>query len=282
MVDDPDPEVFDTVASRLLGYGREIIPSLEQLWELTVDESVQERIETLIHRVHFNDLQKGFVDWSRGRQPDLLAGAILVARYQFPGLDEQDIHNRFEQMRRNLWLELNNYMTPMEQVHVFNSILYNFYKLQGHELTEREPKYFFINQVLESSQGNAFSIGILYLALCDPLDIPIFAVNIPRQFILAFIDSLHSFLNPEGDGIQHIPFFIDPVSGITYTQKDVDNYLHKINAHEREFYFTPILARKVIYKMLEELALCYRYRREDQKADKIQTLMQLISLNGGM
>ena len=60
LIDDPDDEVFDTVAEKLLHYGKEIIPNLEQLWEVTEDESLQERIESLIHRVHFQDLQHDF------------------------------------------------------------------------------------------------------------------------------------------------------------------------------------------------------------------------------
>ena len=162
MIDDPDDEVFDTVASKLLNYGKEIIPNLEQLWEVTVDESVQERIELLIHRVHFQDLQQEFLEWSKAKQPELLRGAILVAKFQFPDLNVPSILSQFDQIRRNIWLELNNYLTPLEQVNVFNSILYNYYKLQGHELTERDPKYFFINQVLESKQGNAYTLGVLY------------------------------------------------------------------------------------------------------------------------
>ena len=189
LIDDPDSEVYDTVASKLLNYGKEIIPNLEQLWEVTEDEDVQERIELLIHRVHFEDLQEDFVTWSNAANPELLRGAILLARFQFPDLNVPAILTQFDQLRRNIWLELNNYLSPMEQVNVFNIILYNYYKLQGHELTERDPKYFFINQVLESKQGNSYTIGILYLALCEMLDIPIFAVDVPRQFIFAFIDT---------------------------------------------------------------------------------------------
>ena len=62
LIDDPDDEVYDTVASKLLYYGKEIIPNLEQLWEVTEDEAVQERIELLIHRVHFHDLQQDFME----------------------------------------------------------------------------------------------------------------------------------------------------------------------------------------------------------------------------
>jgi hypothetical protein len=276
LIDDPDPEVYDTVAGRLLGYGSEVIPSLEQLWEMTVDEAVQERIELLIHRVHFQNLQHDFMEWGHARRPDLLQGAILVAKFQFPDLNVKEILIRFDQMRRDVWLELNNYLTPIEQAHVFNSILYSFYKLQGHELTEREPKHFFINQVMGGRQGNAYSIGVIYLALCEALDIPIFAVDVPRQFILAFIDSLHSFMSHDKEGVQHIPFYLDPISGIIYTQKDVDGYLHKINAYERGFYFNALSPKRIIYKMMEELCLCYRYRREELKADEIQQLMQLL------
>lgn len=282
LIDDPDGEVFDTVAEKLLHYGREIIPNLEQLWEVTADEDVQERIEFLIHRVHFQDLQAEFLEWSKAKQPELLRGAILVAKYQFPDLNIPSILAQFDQIRRNIWLELNNYLTPLEQVNVLNSILYNYYKLQGHELTEREPKYFFINQVLESKQGNAYSLGVLYLALCELLDIPIFAVELPRQFVFAYIDTLHNFFSQDDEGIQQVQFYIDPLNGMVYTQKDVDVYLRKINASDRDQYFAPILARRVIYKMLEELALCYRYKREDEKADEIQQLMNiLIDINMG-
>lgn len=279
LLDDPDDEVFDTVASKILDYGKEIIPNLEQLWEVTGDEEVQERIEQLIHRVHFQDLQHDFVEWSKARRPDLLQGALLIARFQFPEMNTTAITARFDQMRRNIWLELNNYLTPLEQINVFNSILYSFYKLQGHELTERDPKYFFINQVIESKQGNAYTIGILYLALAEALDIPIFAVDIPRQFIFAYVDTLHSFFSHDPAGVKQIQFFVDPINGMVYTQKDVDNYLRKMNATDREQYFAPMVTKRVIFKMMEELSLCFRYKREEQKAEEIEALMRIIAVN---
>lgn len=276
LIDDPDDEVFDTVAEKLLNYGREIIPNLEQLWEVTADSSLQERIEFLIHRVHFQDLQQEFLDWSKSKHPEILRGAILVAKYQFPDLNVPALLSQFDQIRRNIWLELNNYLTPLEQVNVFNSILYNYYKLQGHELTDRDPKYFFINQVLESKQGNAYTFGVLYLALSELLDIPVFAVDIPRQFVFAYIDTLHQFFATDKEGVQQIQFYIDPMNGVVYSQKDVDTYLRKINAHDKELYFKPLDTKRVLYKMMEELALCYRYKREESKAEEIQQLMRIL------
>lgn len=276
LIDDPDDEVFDTVAEKLIHYGKEVIPNLEQLWEVTPDLTIQERIEHLIHRVHFQDLEREFYEWGRSEQPQLLRGAILVAKYQFPDLDIPAVLKQFDQIKRNVWLELNNYLTPLEQVNVFNSILYNYYKLAGHELTEREPKHFFINQVLDSKQGNSYSIGVLYLSLCELLDIPIFCVDVPRQLVFAYIDTLHNFYNPYDEGIKQIQFFVDPMNGMVYTQKDVDVYLKKINAEDKDKYFTPLTSKQVIFKMLEELSLCYRYKRDDQKADELQHLMHVL------
>jgi len=276
LIDDPDDEVFDTVSEKILHYGRAIIPNLESLWEHTTDQSVQERIEQLIHRVHFQDLQQELLEWSKSKHPEILRGAILVARYQFPDLNVPALLAQFDQIRRNIWLELNNYLTPLEQVNVFNSILYNYYKLQGHELTEREPKHFFINQVLESRQGNSYTLGVLYLSLCELLDIPVFAVDVPRQFIFAYIDTLYHFHSPDYEGVQQIQFFIDPLNGMVYTRRDVDTYLRKINAADSQAYFTPLVSKRIIFKMLEELCLCYKYKREDQKAEEIQQLMNIL------
>ncbi|MCF8449434.1 MAG: transglutaminase-like domain-containing protein [Taibaiella sp.] len=278
LIDDPDVEVYDTVAARLIGFGKEIIPRLESIWGATPDQVVQERLEILIHRVYFNDLQQELMEWNRSKHPELLRGAILIAKYRFPDLNVPALLTQFDRIRKNIWLELNNYLTPLEQVNVLNSILYNYYKLQGHELTERNPAHFFINQVLDSKQGNSYSIGIIYLAVCEMLDIPVFAVDVPRQFIFAYIDTLHSFFSHDPDGVQQIQFYIDPISGMAYTQNDLEVYLRKINATDRGSNFKPLSTRRIIYQMLEELSLCYRYKQDDAQADDLQQLMKIIDI----
>lgn len=281
LIDDPDGEVYETVAGKILDYGKSIIPNLEELWEVTEDEAIQSRIETLIHRVHFQDLEQAFHEWTSERSPGLLPGALLVARLQYPELNTAFVLSQVDAMRRNIWLELNPYLTPLEQINVFNSIIYSYYKLQGHELGDREPSHFYLNQVLESRHGNGYTIGIIYLILCELLDIPVFAVDIPRQLVFAYIDAMNPFLHPDRDKNIQISFFIDPLNGSVYTRSDVEAYLRKIGARDKDQYFVPLDARRVIFKMMEELTLCHRYRREDDKADEVQQLMKLI-INPGI
>src|SRR3954471_10811589 len=86
LIDDPDEEVFSTVSSRIVDYGRGIIPNLENLWENTPSEEVQERIEMLIHKLHYNDLVNDFTQWKSNPYHDLLFGSLLVAKFQYPEL----------------------------------------------------------------------------------------------------------------------------------------------------------------------------------------------------
>ena len=77
-----------------------------------------------------------------------------------------------------------------------NSIFYNYYKQTGVEISYDNPDAFLINKTLEAKKGNAISNGILYLILCEQLDLPVKAINIPRQFILGYFDLQYEALNP--------------------------------------------------------------------------------------
>jgi len=111
LIDDPDQEVFSSVSSRIVHYGRSIIPNLEDLWENTLSEEVQERIELLIHKLHYIDLTKDFTDWKKDPYHDLLFGSLLVAKFQYPQLVTATVLQELERIRRNVWLELNSFLT---------------------------------------------------------------------------------------------------------------------------------------------------------------------------
>lgn len=278
LIDDPDDEVYETVAEKIVHYGKEIVPSLEYLWETTEDELAQYRITQLIHRVHFADLMADFKEWANSEKPELIRGAILVAQYHYPDMNVPFLLTQFDQIRRNLWLELNNYLTPIEKINVFNGILYNYYKLVGHELTENNPERFFINKVLESKQGNVFSFSVLYVALAEILDIPIFAMGIPRQFLLGYVDNLQHFYSTDNSYIKQISFFVDAVNGMIYTHKDIDYYLHKIGEKgDRSAFFVPKTSVEIISLMITELATCYLNNNEEEKAEELANIIMLLS-----
>lgn len=276
LIDDPDEEVFDTVSNRIISFGKGIIPNLEHLWETTPVNVVQERIELLIHRLHFRDLTDEFNDWNRHPDPDLLTGALLVSKYFYPDLSTGEVYSEIDKMRRNIWLELNSYLTPLEQINVVTTILYNYYNLKGTEIKYEECNDFLLNKVLETKKGNALSNGILYLILTDLLDVPVKAVSIPHQFVLGYFDVAYDWQassNPPA-----VQFYVDPVSGSIFTQKEVDAYLKKIEVANEPSFFRPIEKKQVIRFLLQELARCFRDDKNEYKRQELLILADSLDI----
>lgn len=257
LIDDPDEEVFSTVSERIVNYGPAIIPNLENLWENTPADEVQGRIEMLIHRLHFTDLVKDITEWRDSAYHDLLFGALLVAKFQYPELHTTPVLQEIEKIRRNVWLEMNSYLTPMEQANVISSILYNYYNLKGTEIAYINPDDFFLHKVLQTKKGNAISNGILYMVLAELLDIPVRAINIPRQFILAYFNSEYNPAIHDDDAHNGISFYVDATTGQPFSHKDVEAYFKRISVPLTPSYFKPLPKKRIIQMLLEELAHCF-------------------------
>ena len=275
LIDDPDEEVYSTVSTKIISFGKGIIPNLENLWENTNREHVQERIETIIHKLHFRELTDDFINWKNG-SCELLKGALLTARYHYPEMQESQALQDIEKLRRNIWLELNNYLTPLEQINVITSILYNYYKQKGVEISYSQPEDFLITKTLETKKGNAISNGILYLILCDLLDVPVKATNIPRQFILGYFDPQYEYMNPVGHSSEKINFFVDPLNGNIYSHKDVESYFKRIGVVPAPAYYRPLTNKRIIQFLLEELSKCFDNDRNQYKMEELKTLVKLL------
>ncbi len=277
LIDDPDEEVFGVVSNRLIDFGKGIIPNLENLWENTISEDVQTRIELLIHRLHYRDLTEEIESWSRNTHHDLLTGALLVARFQYPDLATTQVYQDIEKLRRNIWLELNTYLTPLEQVNVLTSILYNYFNIRGTEVAYQQPEEFLINKQLESKRGNAIANGILYLVLSELLDIPVRAINIPKQFVLSYFKSDYDFTRHTENFMYKSEFFIDPISGQVFTHKDVETYFKRINVPPVASYFKPMGNKRIIQVLLEEFSKCFAEERDQYKKQELLTLASLLN-----
>lgn len=275
LIDDPDEEVFGAVSNKIVDYGRTIIPNLEHLWETTPDEAVQSRIELLIHRLHYTDLTEDFRQWGLSGHHDLMLGAMLVSKFQYPEVSTTPVLQEIEKVRRNIWLELNNYLTPLEQINIVTSILYSYYGLKGTEISYKEPGEFLLHKTLEAKRGNQLSNGILYLLLSELLDIPVRAVKIPKQFIIAYFKpgySDESLPNP----VHKIEFFIDPTSGQVFTHQDVEGYFKRISVPPVGSYFKPQKNKQVIQNLLEEFGKCFTAEKDAYKQTELLQLVKLL------
>lgn len=272
LIDDPDEEVFGAVSARIVDYGSTIIPTLEHWWETIPNEQVQNRIEGLIHRLQYRELTRNFTDWKEASRHELLTGALLVATFQYPDLATAPVITDTERLRRNIWLELNNYLTPLEQVNVFHNILYGYFGLRTVTREESRTEDFFIQNVLSNKKGTQAGNGLLYLVLCELLDLPVRAIQIPDQFILAYVKP------SQEDDAQNATFFMDPSGGQIYTYRDIEIYFKRINEPLNQEYLRPLTNIETIIYILKLLAKSYDPLKEGYKITELKELARYLKL----
>jgi regulator of sirC expression with transglutaminase-like and TPR domain len=129
---------------------------------------------------------------------------------------------------------------------------------------------------LQSKKGNAVSNGILYLVLAELLDIPVKAINIPRQFILAFFHTDYDATASEEHPQHKIHFYVDPASGQAFSHKDIENYFKRISVPPVPSYYKPLSHKRIIQMLLEELAKCFTDPSVQYKHSELLILADLL------
>jgi regulator of sirC expression with transglutaminase-like and TPR domain len=277
LLDDPDEQVFLQVQQRLMKIGKAVIPNLEAHWEHNINELVQFRIEELIHAMNFEALKQQLVLWCGTSDKDLFEALIIASEYRYANPNIAATRRTMKSMYQSIWLEMNNYLSPMEQVNVLSSVLYNMYKITSDEAEPLQINHFFINNVLEQKIGNRYSIGIYYVHICKLLQIPIYVVQLPNQFLLAYYDYVFNYLSPTELPEEKILFYIEPTNGMVYTQNDVDAYLKKVNFNAADKQYMKPLSNKEILKVyFQQLLKCYE--SDDLINQKEKEILQLIDV----
>jgi regulator of sirC expression with transglutaminase-like and TPR domain len=190
LLDEPNEDIFQAIHDRIFAHGKEAVHVLETTWENSFDPLIQHRIEELLHQIQFQELKKEMQMWSEFGHHDLMQGALLVAKFQYPDLDEDVIIKKIGQISQDVWLELNQNLTGLEKVKVINHILFDSHKLAGNLTNINSAENFYINNLLDSKKGSPLILGIIYISIAQGLRIPIYGVDLPRHFVLAYTDEI--------------------------------------------------------------------------------------------
>ncbi len=277
LLDDPDEQVYAHVKTKLLSYGIDVIPSLESFWEFNdFDMLFQQRIEELIHEIQFFALKDSLETWIASGANDLLEGASLVARYQYPDLDTKKIYQKIDQLERDVWLEMNEDLTAFEKVKVFNHILFDVHGFKGNKKNYHSPQNSYINNVLESHKGNPLSLSIIYMVVAKRMNVPIFGVNLPNHFVLCYMDE-HNLNSLFSDDDSQVLFFINPFSrGTIFNHKEIDQFLKELNIAPEKYFYEPCDNQTIIKRMITNLIYSYSKAGYLDKVDELNELLKVV------
>ena len=274
LLDDPDEIIYYQVKNRFVVLGPPAIPHLETAWENSFDAIMQKRIETIIHTIQFETLQKALKNWAKTDQDDLLKGILILARYQYPDLDENKIRKQLATIKQDVWLELHEDLTALEKVKIVNHVLFEIHQFSGNITNYHAPQNSFLNNVLESKKGNPLMLSVVYLLICMELKIPVYGINLPQHFVLAYLSEDANLIDVNNKTLSNnILFYINPFSkGLLFNQKDIDQFLKQLNLDLEPKYYLPCSNIDIIKRCINNLIFSYEKLGYLEKVEELKGL----------
>lgn len=260
LLDDPDEEVIRDVESVIVGRGAIMIPWLEEVRAQSGNPLVLLRAERLLHQIHFSITKDKLEKWVLMGQDNLLLGALIISKYQYPTLKEENIIRRLGHISQDIYLRIKEEMTPMEKVQVVNTVLFDDYEFYGNKRDYQSPQCYYLNMVFDTGRGNHVSLGILYILVSRSLGIPIVGVDLMEYFFLAYQEN------------EEMLFYINPFSrGNTLSKSELLFFLKLAEVNVGMRYLNAIDNISILQKMVKGLSDAYA---KLNKLDKVEELKQ--------
>lgn len=283
LLDDPDEHIYEHVREKLLSMGHEVIPVLEHVWEMgdPFNHTVQTRIENIIHKIQYDSVTEEICRWAEYDSDDLLKGALLIAKYQYPDLDLAKTYARIDQITQDVWLELSDDLTALEKIKILNHIIFEVHGFSGNTSNFHAPQNSYLNNVIESKKGNPLSLSILYAVVAQRLQIPIAGVNLPEHFILAYKadDDLLRMIG--GDHPHGVLFYINPFSrGAVFGTKEIEGFLKQLKLNFKDSYFEPCNNIDIVIRLIRNLVNSYDKLGYPKKQEELNALLTALASRG--
>jgi regulator of sirC expression with transglutaminase-like and TPR domain len=279
LVDDPDLNVYEVVEHEILKQDSGIIRQLEEVWDSVTDEFTQQRIENLIQKLQFRETKKQFRTWTNSPELPVLKGFEIVTRYQYPDLNFMLLESRFENLKKEIWLELSNSLTALEKITVVNHILFTIHKFSVNHSVPESPRNYFLNQILETKLCSPTAITILYLALAQALELPVKYIPYPKNPLLGYVDRELAIHILGENAFSNVIFYINPANrGSITSRKELEYHLKKNNYIPVEDYVEPMNERHLLMRLLESLSGAYAENRLKHKAQEVMDLSDILTL----
>ena len=278
LLEDPNNQVFEQVKNELIKIGDEALSSLEiAAQKNSFGDEFNERVISLINEIHRNVLKDELIQWINSEEKDLLLGSIIVSKHHDTYLEDSLVYDTIQSLRRAIWLEFNDYQTSFEQIKIFNRIFFGVSQFNCLNKESYSPDEIDISKVLESKQGAPLTIGLIYSIIAQSLDLPVYGVNLPNSFVLAFMDYNQSnfIINQQNDF--GVLFYINPKAlGDILDAREIDDFLSSRNLNPNRSHFEPCSNSSLIKRMIEDLMISFQHIGDDRKASDLNELINSI------
>jgi regulator of sirC expression with transglutaminase-like and TPR domain len=275
LLDDPDSNVYNAIRNKLTQLGAPVIPHLEKAWETSLDELFQTRIENIIQVIHHTDIKNKLQKWNDNSEHDLLEGAAIISQFQYSDVKVEDIYEKIERIKKDIWLEINNNLTALEKIKIVNHIFFDVHNFSRSKAFYNSIQGFFINHLLNTKKGSPIALAIVYASICQQLDIPVYGVALPKNFILCFKDKMQVAFDEDFE--EGVLFYINPFNkGVVFGKKEIELFIKQQKLENKKAYFQPSSNKDTLIHLLKEIIVFYENNGDKTKVENYQSLLKIL------
>jgi hypothetical protein len=276
LMDDPDETVYTHVRERLLSKGKEVIPFVDSVASSGQNDAlINGRLALLKEGLQQTDVKEALRAWMDEGGMDLWKGVELVHSAVDSSWNVAQSNGLFEALKKEIWLELNEEQTALEQVRILNHVFFSLHNMESVRRLPHVPMEALPSGVLQEKKGNPIGLGVLYLAVAQSLGIPLRGVNLPNHFILAYCDVAHVDDPLATKGQSGILFYINPYShGSVIGVDDVSEFLVGVGEGDSVHQWRPSHPMEIIQRLVRNVAFATREASGEERSKRFLDLFE--------
>ena len=267
LLEDPDPFVQEQVQLRFMELGDRAVPLLDQIRVHTNDKEEKKRAKDVLHKLTFSTLKGDFAELlleGVGNRAQLERAAITLARFGHPTLRESEYVKILDHFADMIRPSLRYKRSEREKMRILMKFIFEDLNFRGDNKDYHNPANGFIDQVIERRKGLPISLSLVAMFIARRLQLPVFGVNMPIHFMLAFVgEKEEQLIDPYDQGAE-----------VSYDQCYF--FLKKNNVTPKPEHFKMASDIDILARCIRNLMHSYERNEEHDQVQELKSLLGLV------
>jgi regulator of sirC expression with transglutaminase-like and TPR domain len=267
LLEDPDPFVQEQVQLRFMELGDRAVPLLDQIRVQTKDKEEKKRAKEVLHKLTFSTLKGDFAELlleGIGNRAQLERAVITLARFGHPTLRESEYVKILDHFADMIRPSLRYKRSEREKMRILMKFIFEDLNFRGDNKDYHNPANGFIDQVIERRKGLPISLSLVAMFIARRLQLPVFGVNMPIHFMLAFVgEKEEQLIDPYDQGAE-----------VSYDQCYF--FLKKNNVTPKPEHFKMASDIDILARCIRNLMHSYERNEEHDRVQELKSLLGLV------
>ena len=267
LLGDPDPFVKEQVQLRFMELGDRAIPILDQIRVETKNKEEKKRAKDVLYKLTFTSLKEDFAELlleGVGNRAQLERAVITLARFGNPTLRESEYVKKLDYFADMIRSSLRYNRSEREEMQTFMKFIFEDLNFRGDNKDYHNPANGFIDQVIERRKGLPISLSLVAMFIARRLQLPVFGVNMPIHFMLAFVgEKEEQLIDPYDQGAE-----------VSYDQCYF--FLKKNNVTPKPDHFKMASDLNILARCIRNLMHSYERNEEHERVRDLKSLLELV------